>query len=137
MSEERRQILEMLAQGKITAIEAEKLLDAIEEPSAKPAGMDTSPTVKSRPKCLRLLVEDGDEHVDIRVPLQLFRAGIKLGGLIPKGAMTKVNDALEEKGVNFNLADFKLEDIEDLIDAFGDLKMEVNGGDEKVRIFCE
>ena len=137
MSDERRQILEMLAQGKITATEAENLLDAIGDNSEKPSGAETISAPRRIARHLRVLVDDGDEHVDIRVPLQMLRAGIKLGGLIPKSAMTKVNGALEEKGVNFNLADLKIEDLEELIDSFSDLKLEVNDGDEKVRIFCE
>ena len=35
--------------------------------------------------------------VNIRVPLQLLRAGVRLAGLIPTEARTHVNEALRER----------------------------------------
>ena len=141
MNEDRRKILEMLKKGKVSVAEAEELLDAVEEPTgsmpSEEVGIDSTP--KAKPKYLRVLVEEtgGKEHVDIRVPLQLLRAGIKLGGLIPQEARAKVTEALGEKGFNLDLSDIKPESVEELIQALGDLTVNVEDGDEKVRIFCE
>lgn len=138
MNEERRRILDMLEQGKVSAAEAERLLDAL---STAPT-LDTTATYsktdsKPKPKYLRVLVEDGDENVDVRVPLQLVRAGIKLGALIPQEAQGKINSAFGEKGISFNLNDMKPEMIEELIESMSELKVDVNGSDGKVRVFCE
>ena len=59
MSEERKKILEMLSQGKISADEAEKLLDAISPNATETNAGRSSPTLdeKKDPKFLRVLVE--------------------------------------------------------------------------------
>lgn len=139
MSEERRRILDMLEQGKISAAEAERLLDALSEaPNLDTTTAYPETDSKPKPKYLRVLVEDKDDNVDVRVPLQLVRAGIKLGALIPKEAMGKVNHAMDEKGLGINLGDLlKPETIEELIESMGELKVDVNGSDGKVRVFCE
>jgi hypothetical protein len=90
MSEQRRQILEMPAEGKITADEAERLTGALERERPEPLpGVASRP--KSRPKYLRVVVNatddpggDGASRVNIRVPLQLLRAGVRLTSLIPR-----------------------------------------------------
>ena len=141
MNEDRRKILEMLKKGKISVAEAEDLLDATEAPTEGPASDEAAQalTPKAKPKYLRVLVEEtgGKEHVDIRVPLQLLRAGIKLGALIPQEARAKVTEALGEKGFNLDLSDIKPESVEELIQAMGELTVNVGDEDGKVRIFCE
>jgi len=133
---ERKKILEMLSEGKITADEADRLLTAIsKEGSAK-----SSASIKE-PKYLRIMVEPGLESnnpdkVNIRVPLKLKRAGLKLAALIPKSAQTQVNDALHEKGIEMDFSQIKPEDLEDIVKQLDDLTVDVEGK-ESVRIFCE
>jgi hypothetical protein len=138
MSEDRRRILEMLAQGKITAEEAEGLLDAV---GAAPGGqVGASPMAKAKPRYLRVVVDDDGDRVNIRVPLQLLRAGVKLKGLIPSDAQAKVNTALNEKGIQFDLADLSPETLDELIDSLGELTVDVEeagSAGAKVRVFCE
>jgi hypothetical protein len=138
MKDERRQILDMLAAGKISADEAERLLSAIssdETEKTKDSGF------KKAPKYLRVLVEpspgneDGD-RVNIRVPMKLIRAGLKWAAFIPKNMQGKVDDALQEQGINLDLSNIKPEDLEDLVTHLNDLTVDVEGK-EKVRIFCE
>ena len=63
MNEHRKKILEMLAAGKITTDEAERLLTALQPDTAVPSGEYTGVvagapvTVKTRAKFLRVLVE--------------------------------------------------------------------------------
>jgi hypothetical protein len=135
MSEERKKILEMLSEKKITAEEAEELLSAI---SKEGAGTGT---VKKEPKYLRIMVEPGPnskspDRVNVRVPLKLIRAGLKLAALIPKGAQSQVNDALHEKGIEMDFSQIKPEDLENIITQLDDLTVDVEGK-ESVRIFCE
>jgi hypothetical protein len=133
MSEERKQILSMLADGKISVDEAERLLEAVKEPEGD-AG-EGKP--KGKAKFIQILVNDGDEKVNIRVPLGLIKAGMKFSSLMPENAYKKINEKLSEKGIDFDLQNLKPGNIEDLISALGDMSVEVNGdGEKKVRIFC-
>ncbi len=136
MTEERKKILEMLSEGKITADEADRLLSAI----SKDNGTDPG-TGGKEPKYLRIMVEPGPkskspDKVNIRVPLKLIRAGLKLAALIPKSAQTQVNDALHEKGFEMDFSQIKPEDLEDIVKQLDDLTVDVEGK-ESVRIFCE
>ena len=137
MNEERKKVLEMLAEGKISTNEAERLLETLEskatETSPQTALMET---LTNLPKYLFVKVDsvDGDK-VNIRVPLKLIKAGIKLQALLPQDAQVKVNAKLNEKGIN--LDDFKAENFKDILDALTEFEMNVddNKGD-KVRIYC-
>ncbi|MEZ4648344.1 MAG: hypothetical protein R3E97_06050 [Candidatus Eisenbacteria bacterium] len=162
---EYRQILDMLAEGKITAEEAQRLMEklggssqrgadtgaadagsfsATEEAASEPrvrtavlvqpgGGAGNSGAKGTMPKYLRILVNssDGDE-VNIRVPLQLVRAGLKLSTVLPNDAKDKIT----EKGIDLS----KLGELEGeaLIEALRELSVDVDSSDgDVVRIFCE
>jgi len=152
-NENRRQILEMLAGGKITADEAERLLAALDptpstvEFSGTTKGSDGA-TVKTRAKYLRVLVEadesmtgmKGNTTVNVRVPMQLLRAGVRLASLIPQQAHDQLDEALSKHGVPITLSQIRPENLEELIDYLEDLTVDVNGSDgnmTKVKVFCE
>ena len=143
MNEQRRQILQMLAEGKITADEAERLIDALErEQPESPPGAASRP--KPRPRYLRVVVSsadnsggDGPTRVNVRVPLQLLRAGVRLTTLIPPQALTKVNAELNKSGVPIDLTELKPQHIEELIEQLDDLNIDVDDPDAKVQVFCE
>lgn len=157
MNENRRQILEMLAAGKITADEAERLLAALDPDSTSGSGTSGSPAngtgvkaavTKGRPKYLRVLVEadesmtgnKGLTTVNVRVPMQLLRAGVRLAALIPQQAHNQLDQALSSHGVPLTLSQIKPENLEELIDHLEDLTVDVDGKDgnsTKVRVFCE
>jgi hypothetical protein len=138
MNEERRKILDLLAQGKITVDEAEKLLAAVGEPSLQP---EADASGKRAWKYLRVQVEPGPgsesgDRVNIRVPFKLIRAGLKFAAFIPRDAHAKVNQAFKEKGMDVDLARITPQDLEELVSNLDDMTVEVDGKD-KVRIFCE
>jgi Asp-tRNA(Asn)/Glu-tRNA(Gln) amidotransferase B subunit len=141
MNEQPRQVLQMLAEGKITADEAERLIDALErEQPESPPGIMSRP--KPRPKFLRLVVVDnsaGDQssRIDVRVPLQLLRAGVRLITLVPPQALTKVNAELAKSGVPIDLTELKPQQLEELIDQLDEVTLDVNDPDSKVQVFCE
>ena len=156
MNEHRRQILEMLAAGKINADEAERLIAALEpEPEAAAptsAGRTESATAlkpaRGRAKYLRVLVEadpsmtglKGPTTVNVRVPLQLLRAGVRLASLIPPQAHEQLDQAFSKHGVPLNVSQIKPENLDELIDHLEDLTVDVDGKDGntvKVRVFCE
>jgi len=139
MNEERKKILEMLADGKIGVEEAERLLSAISESSGEvPAGEKTD---KARLKYLRVIVEPGPgsentERVNVRVPIKLIRAGIKFASLLPKDVQGKVDDALKESGISLDFSQIKDENMEEIVESLRDLTVDVEGK-ERVRVFCE
>jgi hypothetical protein len=146
MTENQKKILEMLADKKISTDEAYRLLNAL---GSDEGGERETPRVQTgtvaNPKYLRVTItpkEGADPHhadrVNVRVPMGLIRAGIKLGSLIPNDAMDKVNDALQEKGINFDVRNVKPEDIENLIGALSELEVDIESGHgEKVKVFVE
>jgi hypothetical protein len=149
MNENRRQILEMLSAGQISADEAERLIAAIEKDL--PSDNGSAPDAKAKAKYLRVVVdaeENGHGHgpvkVNVRVPMQLLRAGVKLAGLIPAQARDQVNTAMREHGMAFDLSQVKPENLEELVDQLNDLSVDVDVDDAdkaknkvKVKVFCE
>jgi hypothetical protein len=144
MNGERRQVLQLLADGQVTTDEAERLLAtleggetalALQEPDARPA------------RYLRVQVDTLDEggplNVNLRVPIQLLRAGVKLVGVIPPQAQEYINRALRDQGLPFDLTQIKPENLDEIIDQLCHLSVDVDraahGGGEavKARIFCE
>jgi len=145
MSESRKKILEMLAQGKISADEAYRLLGACGEEGPEKSSR-AEPDSKVKPKYLRVTVlpgkhcEDPDhaDRVNVRIPMSLVRAGIKLTALIPPEALDKANTALKDKGINFDVRNIKPEDLEDLMEAMGDMQVDVESAKgEVVKVFVE
>jgi hypothetical protein len=85
------------------------------------------------PKYLRVVVEAEDDHgadtltkVNIRVPFQLLRAGVKLANFLPPKARTQVNEALREKGVDFDLNQIKPENLDELIEQLQDMVIDID-----------
>jgi hypothetical protein len=137
MNEQRRQVLEMLAEGKITAEEAEQLLDALErhQPASSPAGA-------RRPKFLRVVLEDNSSgdvagRMNVRIPLQLLRAGVRLTSLVPPQALTRVNAQLAKSGVPIDLTELKPQDLEELIEHLDELTVDLDDPGTKMQVFCE
>lgn len=145
MSDDRRSILNMLAEGKITADEAERLLTALDRgPDASQVGSEPGyPANRAKPKYLRVSVdtdeagEGGPTKVNIRVPMQLLRAGVRLSSIIPPKARDEVNAAMREKGIPFDINQLKPENLEELVEQLGELTVDVDQEKTKVRIFCE
>jgi polyhydroxyalkanoate synthesis regulator phasin len=143
MTEERRQILEMLATGKINADEADRLLGAVQGGSSTATATATAPS--KAPKFIRVMVDakegknDKPIHVNVRVPIALLRAGVRLASLIPTVAQDKVNEELRKNGLDFDIRQIKPENINEVIDQLQDLTVDVDHeeDDVKIRIFCE
>ena len=135
MSEDRRKVLEMVAQGKLTVQEAEQLLNAV----------DTSARAeekKDNPKYFRVLVtkpaQDGKkaENVNIRVPISVVRGGLRLSALFP-GIMGKKKISLGN-GTEIDLSSVTYADLEAMIKDIGEVSVDVDDEEGKqVRIRCE
>jgi len=141
MSHDRKRVLTLLAEGKISADEAERLLAALEAPGPGPVPSAKTPAARA-PKYMHVTVDaqeggDAPTKVNIRVPLQLLRAGVRLGGLMPPQARDKVNESLRRQGVAIDINNVKPENLDALIDQISDLTLDVDNERAKVRIFCE
>ncbi|MGV8839086.1 MAG: SHOCT-like domain-containing protein [Bauldia sp.] len=146
MRDNRKQILDMLSEGKVTSDEADRLLAALGTPAETAGGTNG----KAWPKYLRVLVEAEEEEaggvgdaaltrVNIRVPLQLLRAGVRLASLLPRDAGEHVNVALRSQGVAFDINQLRPENLEELVEQLKDLTIDVDHSKNKVkvRVFCE
>ena len=142
MNENRRKILEMLATGKITADEADRLLAAMEKGPADSSAADApAPGPRRKPQFLRVQVEDeghkGPVRVNVRVPMQLLRAGVKLASLIPPEARERVNGHLRREGVPFDLNQVTADNLEELVEHLDTFTLDIDEHNTKVRLFCE
>ena len=151
MGEERRRILKMLGEGKITADEAGELLDAIEKQnmrddvevsnSGKDADSENEKKQTKKPKFLRIIVEpkyngSGDK-VNIRIPMMLLRAGVKLTSIVPGKTRDKINDKMKEKGIDIDLNNLDSKSLDEIVTGLGSMCIDVDDDKEKVKIFCE
>jgi len=137
MSDGLRDVLDMLAQGKITADEAERLIAALDNHNARMDSASADGSPKPKPKYMRVLVDDGKSKVNARVPLQLLRAGVKLASVIPPLAQSHIDEALRDKGMTINLAGLKPENLEEVVEGLSDMTVDVDDDKAKVRVFCE
>jgi len=163
MGDDRNRILELLATGKITPEEAARLLDALEATGTQPTGGEGPTTVGGQdsgktkwsklfagakttertgssgtPKFMYVKVEStkGD-NVNVKIPLALVRAGLKLTSLIPPQAADQINKTMAEKGMSFDLNDFKPEDLEELIEALREMEVDVDAANgDKVHVYA-
>jgi len=142
MSENRRQILDMLSQGKITVDETERLIAALEREPSSPAGPAVDARRNEKVKYLRVVVDalderDGPTKVNVRVPMQLLRAGVKLTSIIPPRARDEVNKALSAEGIDVDIGKLTPESLEEIVEHLRDLQVDVDNERAKVRVFCE
>lgn len=145
MSEDRKRILDMLAQGKITAAEADTLLDALGAPAVGPARGEeagdssdwpTGPSATGTPRFLYVKVM-GEDKVDVKVPLGLLRAGLKLTSVIPPQAMEQINESMGEAGMSIDFNNLKPQDIDDIVESLREMEINIEASDgNRVRVFC-
>lgn len=137
MSAETRKVLEMLAEGKITPADAERLLEKLAgapETNSNNGGEGngTGP-IAAHKKFLRVQVDTGEGHdVNVRVPLAFLRSGVKLLGVLPP----KVAQKLTDKGVNLEfLSGLKGNELDEALNALH-VDIDTDEG-QKVQVFCE
>jgi hypothetical protein len=141
MDTDRRSILQMLADGKVTADEAERLLAAMDRNGSSAPALAAGRT--GSPKYLRVLVDTdepgqgGPTKVNIRVPMALLRAGVRLTSVIPPQAREHINAEMAKNGVPFDIGQMRPENLEEMLDQLNDLQVDVDQERTKVRVFCE
>ena len=141
MSDERRRVLDLLAQGKISVEDAEKLLRAV-EPDGDGAGLDgTNGGTEAIPKYLFLVAHDTTKEAGpreafrIKVPLSLLRAGIKLKTLVPEEAREQTLENLRARGIDIDPFEVSDDQFDDVVRALREFEMEAGDETGGVRIF--
>ena len=142
MSEERKRVLQMLAEGKITADEAERLLNALGDATSSACCEETGGGKKPKYLCVKVNCEPGGEHhhkhqnVDFKIPIVLLKAGVKLGSLLPEESRNKFKSHMADKGMSFDLAQLDTKNIDAFIEALTEQSIDIQADFEKVRIYC-
>ena len=153
MNDDTRRILDLLAQGKITVDEAQRLLAAIGAAgsgtstaaspgppgSAGPRGADTQAT----PRYVKIAVhQPANEHraekdVKIRVPISVMRGGMRLGAIIPGWGGERMQARLREQGIDLDLSKLDPAAFETMLKDLGEMNIDIDSGKAQVRITCE
>ncbi len=130
-TEERMRILEMIAEGQISAAEGSRMLDAADPQAAtkvQKAPETAVPTISRRSngtvRRLRVkVIEDNGTRVNVNLPLSLMQVGLKIGGRF----VSELNDLDDEMAM-------LMEAIEN--DVVGKI-VEVDDEDSHVEIYIE
>lgn len=148
-----RRILDLLAQGKITVDQADQLLRAIgANPSASspslaadslqsaPRGSESKPS----PKWLCMTIDKGvggggpRRKVNIRVPISVFRSGMKISAVLPQVASDAVVHRLRERGIDLQeLSKLALPEFENVLGNLGETTIDIDDGRAQVRFSTE
>jgi hypothetical protein len=131
MSEERRKILNMVAEGKITPEEAERLLSVLKD-------------TKDKPRFFRVRVYDRNSDktkVKVDIPIGVLRLLLKFGasfqGLAPEGFKMNI------KGKEFKFDEITPEMIDNIINDLGEsgrfnlVEVEDTEDNERVEVYIE
>jgi hypothetical protein len=133
----------MLAAGKITAEEAEKLISALSDTEA-PADASAAPA-EGEGKYLRVEItkpaHDGlrEKNVKIRVPVSILKSGLKLGSLL------RLNEdrwggrwsRLKVGGLDIDTSQFDAAQLDTLLTQVGDVSIDVGNGKATIRVVRE
>jgi len=150
MSAETKRVLELLTEGKISAEDAEKLIDKLSGSAANHAGTPAPSREAAsserggagaaggarKPRFLRIVVErPGRDHVNMRVPIPLARTRGLLGLLSPR-VTERLAERLAEQGIDLKGLATMTE--EEFANAIENTNVDITKGNgKKVRVFCE
>ena len=151
-TDDARQILELLSQGKITVDDADRLLKAMAESrgaASSNAGEAAGDKDARRPRWLRInihkMANDQRPHakdVNIRVPLGVVRGGMRLGAIIASFAGEKAAQRMKARGVDLDLSAINNDlskmngpEFDAFLNSLHDI--DIDDGKSQVRITCE
>jgi hypothetical protein len=150
MSDDTRRILDLLAQGKVSVDEADKLIDAITGPASQPPEAAAGGGDRAKRRWIRINVfkpaKEGkqDKEVNIRVPIAIVRGGMRLGSIIATFAGEKAAQRMKERGIDLDLSkingDFSQmngEEFDAFMKSLDDMNIDIDDGKSQVRITCE
>ena len=140
MEEGRMKILQMLSEAKITAEEAAKLLDAIEQNSETFKEPEIQ-VKENHPKLLYLSVHRKDDldskDVQIKIPTSIIKSGIQFKSFIPKSARDHLGDSIELNGEEFSFSDIDKEQMNHIFSAMQESSIDIETERATVRMYCK
>ena len=149
-ADDTRRILELLAQGKTTVDEADRLIKALGAAQAQADATTADGTERPTPSWFRINIhKPANEHrqakdVNIRVPVSVMKGGMRLGAIIASFAGEKAARRMRERGIDLDLSTIngdlsKLNgpEFEQFLKSLDELNIEVDDGKSQVRITCE
>ena len=145
-TDDTRQILDMLSQGKITVDQADQLLRAVcaAQPAAETATADVPDGGAQRPRWVRInihkLAKDATHRpkdVNIRVPIAAVKGGLRLGAIIAEFAGEKSRLRMKEQGFDVDLSKINGPEFETFLKTLDDMNVEIDDGKSQVRVTCE
>jgi len=140
MSGDRKKVLEMLAAGRITADEADRLLGALEGSGSPATATATADAPRPAAKFLRIVVDgtngkDGRPvHINVRVPIALLRAGVRLTNFIPQEARQRLNQELRAQGMDIDVNQIRPENLDEVIEQLRDLTVDIDHEHDNVKV---
>jgi hypothetical protein len=147
-----RRILDMLAQGKITVDDADRLIKALgaerpELPAAADAAGDDRPPARWFRINIHKPAKDEahkPKDVNIRVPVAVLKGGMRLGAIIASFAGEKAAQRMKERGIDLDLSTIngdlsRMNGVEfaAFLKTLDDMNIEIDDGKSQVRITTE
>ena len=151
-TDDTRRILEMLAQGKITVDDADRLIQAVSaDRPADTATADAAAGGRQRARWFRINIHkpaQDQSHrakdVNIRVPIAVAKGGMRLGAIIATFAGEKAAQRMKERGldldlsaINGDLSRMNGAEFEAFMKSLDDMNIEIDDGRSRVRITAE
>lgn len=140
MKEEKLKVLNMIAEGKISAEEGSKLLEALDKKDKDHSETIVEKREKGNINYLFVDInpknDENKEKVHVKVPLALVRAGVNIASMLPTDVQDTVNSAMDEKGMKFDLSSIKPENVEELIQALEEMEVNIDSEEHTVRVYC-
>jgi hypothetical protein len=142
MDENKNKILQMLSEGKISVEEASRLLYLVGEESKTDTSDNSIRKSKSNAKYLYVKVSPKEGHqdaerVNVRIPISLVRAGMKLTALMPPEVADNVNKAMKDKGMGFDIRNLDNNFIEQLVNALKDEEIEIDSEEALIKVYAD
>jgi len=150
-TDDTRRILDMLAQGKITVDEADRLLKAVSADRPADAAAGATAGGEARPRWFRINIHKpakSDGHapkdVTVRVPIAVVKGGMRLGAIIATFAGEKAAQRMKARGVdldlstiNGDLSRMNGDEFAAFLKSLDDMNIEIDDGKSQVRITAE
>ncbi len=137
--DEIKRILSLVKEGKISPEEGSRLIAALNEKNEK------NNNVQKKSRWLKIIVKSKEnsnkkENVSIRIPLNIVKTALKLGGKFNLAVPEEAKSKMKEKGVDINEI-MKSGELENLIEGFNSDEpytlVDVDDEEETVKIFIE
>ena len=149
-ADDTRRILDLLAQGKITVDDADRLIKALGDAQAQADDAMPEGSERPKPSWFRINIhKPANEHrqakdMTIRVPVSVMRGGMRLGAIIGSFAGEKAARRMRERGIdldlskiNGDLSNLNGPEFDQFLKSLDDVNIEIDDGKSQVRITCE